>query len=1418
MKNIFKKTIVFFLVFNLAFSNLPYDFVFGLLSVLKPSLGEKSMAPLEKLAQNLGVSEVQAAAAGDGRLLYAKSTNDGIYQRIFTAPSTVSGETNVLSGFTDTVRYIRLKAAPTRDEMIAVVQAAISTTGSTILAMRWNGSAWSVDWCVRTGGGTIGGTACTNATYVSNANTVRRGFDIEYENTSGDALVLYSSGAATTNEMKYRTWNGSVWSSELNLDTARLTGIVSWVELVPKMTTSANEIQSLFSDANADLSGIAWDGAAFTAASEHSVVLEAALEDIGTGTHPTIQSFDGAYETATGDFIAAWGFSSTADVRYATRPTGSNTWTITTNTTFPEIATFVDMAEDADTASNYAGFVSSDPAALDNQCVVWSGTAWPATPANCDTGAGAGLAGWHTVRIAFLKNTVKRALVVYGDGATAGLDWYSSDPATNTWTVGTDFAITGATSAVTSPMELVADPLTAGIAMAVVQKGTGIHMLKASMNTSGVTSWSNPNGAAIATSNTTSLYQPFSFSFVRYVSAPSQTLTIGVTAGSKVTVLNSGDTSQYAQVLSCASAAACAAFTLSLNSGSDTVTSIKITETGTADATNNLANLALFYDTDGNYSNGVTGQYGSTVAAFTAEAATVSGSLVVNSGTTYYFYVRFDLAKTSTYPKGGQGIDFQIAANADVVSGGTVTKTGAPVTLTSAASTCATATQTCVKPNATGSTFGSGLSDGARSTESITISGFGFGVAPVGSRGNCAGAVDTGCVRLTVGGNATVDTGDVSAWSNTSISLTVNAALASYGGASAMEVVSGSQSDATKITYYIYPNITGMATCSAGGDRDSACGTNAAQEYLAGDTFGLIQLNGDHFNTTAGTVQFTGGFGTIAATVHGTAEGPCTVAGWGATGMGSSVCVEVNATISNTVYDGTVTLTRTGDSKTDVIDLHILPRIASNTPTATTVGSVVQIDGDHLCQTGTCPPTPPTTDYIAYFGSTQAISTDFVTTPNCSGASKWGHTQVCVKVPSGTPTGTQKTKLQGKLSPLYESQRKDFTVQSTIPNTPTVTEPPSRQYKSDNTTVIAIGSGTTESTVILKSDITASLSINMRLQIEVQPVGTSFTCTGTNAIGVGGCTAYASGSGVLEGTVVGGGGCDACTSLSQAKITFTSLSDSNKHWQARARNSTTSEHSAWVSFGANPETSVDFSVDTSAPVITNISSGTPGTNSATITWDTTGESSTSQVQYNKTGTFGDCPTDCTTLDSNLVFTHSVPLSNLDSGTTYYYRVRSKDSAGNEAVSSNNTFATTSVVKPAKTTSFYITSQTSQIPPDTLVTSRFTVLVPETSPTIKSAFVEVTGVVSGGTGVIDINVNSGASRSYDVSAANPTKFRFIIQIPNPDTEANLNLNDGAPCTNGLGGAPPCNKLEIATDTSISVNIASAKILLNYAYTP
>jgi regulation of enolase protein 1 (concanavalin A-like superfamily) len=89
---------------------------------------------------------------------------------------------------------------------------------------------------------------------------------------------------------------------------------------------------------------------------------------------------------------------------------------------------------------------------------------------------------------------------------------------------------------------------------------------------------------------------------------------------------------------------------------------------------------------------------------------------------------------------------------------------------------------------------------------------------------------------------------------------------------------------------------------------------------------------------------------------------------------------------------------------------------------------------------------------------------------------------------------------------------------------------------------------------------------------------------------------------------------------------------------------------------------------TNPPVISNIAAS-PGTNSATITWQTD-ESSTSVVNWGTTTSYGN-----TASNSTLVTSHSLTLTNLNCGTTYDYDVSSTNSSGQTSTSGNQTFAT-----------------------------------------------------------------------------------------------------------------------------------------------
>lgn len=129
-----------------------------------------------------------------------------------------------------------------------------------------------------------------------------------------------------------------------------------------------------------------------------------------------------------------------------------------------------------------------------------------------------------------------------------------------------------------------------------------------------------------------------------------------------------------------------------------------------------------------------------------------------------------------------------------------------------------------------------------------------------------------------------------------------------------------------------------------------------------------------------------------------------------------------------------------------------------------------------------------------------------------------------------------------------------------------------QQYKSDGTTVIAVGAQTTETTVILKGTVSDPDVNNVKLQVEVRPTGTAFSNTFTHesALVASGNTASVTVSGLISGTTY--------------------------HWQSRAVDSAAAA-SSWVVF--NGADGNHFVVQTAATsngtILPNAKGGTDNT-------------------------------------------------------------------------------------------------------------------------------------------------------------------------------------------------------------------------------
>jgi hypothetical protein len=132
-----------------------------------------------------------------------------------------------------------------------------------------------------------------------------------------------------------------------------------------------------------------------------------------------------------------------------------------------------------------------------------------------------------------------------------------------------------------------------------------------------------------------------------------------------------------------------------------------------------------------------------------------------------------------------------------------------------------------------------------------------------------------------------------------------------------------------------------------------------------------------------------------------------------------------------------------------------------------------------------------------------------------------------------------------------------FTLRAVIqdaPGAPTVL----RQRESDSTTAIAAGGTTSETTVVLRANVTdTDLGDTLRLEVEVRPVGQPFTGFATDQ----------------SAPVPGGTGVDIA-------VLVTGLLDNTGHrWQARAVDKT-GRASAWVAFGSDPAFVVDQGPET----------------------------------------------------------------------------------------------------------------------------------------------------------------------------------------------------------------------------------------------
>lgn len=269
--------------------------------------------------------------------------------------TTLSGATAVnTSPTTGLLNWIELRQNPlSASNEIAMI---LLDANADVYGMRWTGSAWN----------TMGVATVWDATA---SIATKKAIDVEYEQTSGEALFMWGDSVAT--DQYYRTWNGTTLSAATLLDIAAEGGVVHWLQMASR--PSSNEIMLGVVDAGSDLNTRKWSGSAWDAAAQHP-------EHSATVENITSRVFDIAWETHSsnpGEAWLAWGDGATASVKQWS----GSAWGSASVMTGSDDTSFIKLRADPTSGVFFGLFYESSASATDD---IWEsrlsggGSTWSA--------------------------------------------------------------------------------------------------------------------------------------------------------------------------------------------------------------------------------------------------------------------------------------------------------------------------------------------------------------------------------------------------------------------------------------------------------------------------------------------------------------------------------------------------------------------------------------------------------------------------------------------------------------------------------------------------------------------------------------------------------------------------------------------------------------------------------------------------------------------------------------------------------------------------------------------------------------------------------------------------------------------------------------------------------------------------------
>jgi alpha-L-arabinofuranosidase len=627
--------------------------------------------------------------------------------------------------------------------------------------------------------------------------------------------------------------------------------------------------------------------------------------------------------------------------------------------------------------------------------------------------------------------------------------------------------------------------------------------------------------------------------------------------------------------------------------------------------------------------------YGTTTALgqLTPVQSTLSASHGVvltglNSGTTYYFVAEGTGANGAT----GYSSMYSFTTTGTV---STPTPVISAVTATSISSTSATITWTTDQATSSQVNYGTTTGYGSASpinsslvtSHSVTLTGltagttYNYDVVSANSSSISTTSTNFTFTTSTVAGAPVISSVTAGSITGTSAVITWTTDLAStslvnYGTATTY----GSSSTLnSSLTTSHSVTLTGLTA-----------GSTYNYDVVSATGGGLSTTSANFtFTTVAGTpvisnVTTTGITSTSATVTWTTDQATSSLVNYGTgTAYGSSSTLNSTLTTSHSV-------TLTGLTAGTTYDFDVVSANSANTSATST---------NYTFTTTASTATPPYVGYVAYWGIT-----------NSSIVISWS-----TDVLANTVLAYGTTTALGQLTPVQSTLATSHGVTLTGLNSGTT-----YYFVAESTGANgATGYSTTYSFTTTGTAGTSAPAISAVSSSGI--TGTSATITwttdqaSTSLVNYGSTTSYGSSSALSSSLV---------TSHS---VTLTGLaSGTTYNFDVVSANS-----------GGTSSSSTNYTFTTTGsvgtPVISAVTASSITSTSATITW-TTDQATSSLVNYGTSTAYGSS----STLSTSLVTSHSVTLSGLTAGTTYYFDVVSANSGGTSVTSTGSTFTTTTV--------------------------------------------------------------------------------------------------------------------------------------------